>query len=144
MFWFCNKSFHFAHKLPYPGKRFETLFLKHFWRQLTLGVIHTVTKPETQLHLRLRSAQELTFGQLPLIYFPIISQWFLTVSVYRGFTPFFQMRILTPNTCKREFGRKCQNPASLFTREEYILTFFLKIQTAKSTLASAQGTIQSV
>lgn len=120
----CNKSFNFAHKLLYAGKRFETLFLKHFWRQLTVGVIHTVKKPEAQLHLWLRSSHKLTFGQPPLIYFPIITQWFLTVSVCRGFIPFFQIHILIFNTSKREFGRKCRNPTSLFTREKKNLFFF--------------------
>lgn len=99
---------------------FETLFLKHFWRQLTVEVIHTVKKPEAQLHLWLRSSHKLTFGQPPLIYFPIITQWFLTVSVCRGFIPFFQIHILIFNTSKREFGRKCQTPTSLFTREKNI------------------------
>lgn len=123
----CNKSFDFAHKLLYAGKRFETPFLKHFWRQLTDGVIHTVKKTEAQLHLWLRSSYNLTFGQPPFIYFPIITQWFLTVSVCRGFIPFFQISILIFNASKREFGRKCQNPNSLEKILEKKILFFFKL-----------------
>lgn len=116
------------------GKGLKLLFLRHFWRQLTVGAIHTVKKTEALLHLQLRSSHKLTFGQPPFIYFPIITQWFLTVSVCRGFIPFFQTHILIFSTSTREFGRKCQNSTLLFTREKN--TGFFLSWTVKSIPAS--------